>query len=118
MVKIFSFSTAVRKILSPAMAGEEWPGGRAVFHTTFRSGPNSVGSLVSPETPEAFGPRNCGQSEAVSSIAIRRGRIRVRRRDGMMFFYHRGGWIVAGRVMLWSRRPSNVFEEDRPDELA
>src|SRR5262249_9214654 len=83
MVKIFSFSTAGRKILSPAMAGEEWPGGRVVFQTTLRSGPNSVGRMGSSETPDASGPRNCGQSDAMSSVAIRTERIKARLCDRM-----------------------------------
>ena len=29
-----SFSTAVRKIRSPAITGEEWPGGTAVFRSS------------------------------------------------------------------------------------
>src|SRR5262245_42753467 len=43
--------------------GDEWPAGTIVFHTTFFSGPNSVGSPVVAETPVPFGPRKRDQSE-------------------------------------------------------
>ena len=49
--------------------GDEWPGGRAVFQTTFFSGPKSVTSPVAAETPLPFGPRNCGQSSAPAVLS-------------------------------------------------
>src|SRR5436853_1984573 len=42
--------------------GDEWPGGSAVFQTTFLSLPNSVGRLVEVESPEPLGPRKRDQS--------------------------------------------------------
>src|SRR5918992_3458471 len=71
-------SKAVTKIRSRVSTGDECPGGRAVFQTTFFSGPNSSGRPVDTETPLPFGPRNCTQSSAtglasrpaVSQVAI------------------------------------------------
>jgi hypothetical protein len=48
--------------------GEEWPGGSAVFQTTFLLGPNSSGRPVVAETPVPFGPRNCDQSSATAVV--------------------------------------------------
>ena len=48
--------------------GDEWPGGSAVFQTTFLLGPNSSGSPVDAETPLPFGPRNCDQSSATTVV--------------------------------------------------
>src|SRR6185295_4649035 len=42
--------------------GDEWPVGTAVFHSTLRSGPNSVGNPALLDTPVPFGPRNLDQS--------------------------------------------------------
>jgi hypothetical protein len=70
MVNSFSPSTAVVKIFSPAIAGEELPGGSGVFHTTLLSGPNSIGRFVSSDVPDALGPRNWGQSAATHSPDI------------------------------------------------
>src|SRR5688572_26060949 len=66
IVKSLSFSTAVTKILSPAMDGDEWPGGSGVFQTTLVSGPNFSGRFASSLTPAALGPRNWGQSAAIA----------------------------------------------------
>jgi hypothetical protein len=53
-------------------AGDECPNGSAVFHTTLRVGPNSVGRRVLVEMPEPFGPRNRDQppGSAVSAAAV------------------------------------------------
>ena len=61
---------------------------RAKRHTStaLRAGPNSTGRLVSPEMPVAFGPRNWGQSAAVSSAASSR---RTRVFAAMNFFISR-----------------------------
>lgn len=48
--------------------GDECPGGSGVFHTTFFSGPNSVGSPEVVETPVPLGPRNCAHSSAATMI--------------------------------------------------
>ena len=64
IVRSFSFSTAVTKIESLPREGEEWPGGRAVFQTTFVVGSNSIGRSGLPSAiPDALGPRNWGQSD-------------------------------------------------------
>src|SRR5687767_8632362 len=60
---------------SPAIAGEEWPGGSGVFQTTLRLGPNSTGRFVSSEIPVELGPRNWGQSAAPRTTGSRRARI-------------------------------------------
>src|SRR5262245_35250526 len=52
--------------LSPATIGEETPAGAATFHFRFFSGPNSTGGFCPSATPEPLGPRNCGQTGAVS----------------------------------------------------
>src|SRR5204863_4012414 len=53
-------SAAVRKMRSPATTGEEWPGGRLVFHTYPWCGLKVIGSLdAAGATPDPFGPRNC-----------------------------------------------------------
>src|SRR4029077_5402357 len=74
-----SSSNAVRKIRSSDSTGDEWPGGSGVFQRTFFPGPNSAGRPVVLDTPNAFGPRNCGQSEAASVqvVAHRRSTARV-----------------------------------------
>jgi hypothetical protein len=46
--------------------GEECPGGSAVFHFTFFSGPNSTGRFVALDTPVPFGPRNLDQFSAAA----------------------------------------------------
>src|SRR5262245_34129410 len=57
--------TAVRKILSLTITGEECPGGSAASQSTVFSGPISAGNGASGcATPPARGPRNCGQSAA------------------------------------------------------
>src|ERR1700730_17519641 len=52
---------------SPDKMGDECPGGRSVFQTTFFFGPNSTGRFLLSETPDPFGPRNCGQLSAENS---------------------------------------------------
>jgi hypothetical protein len=64
MVKSLSASNAVRKIRPPPIAGEEWPGGSAVFHTTCLSGPMLSGSGEVSATLAPFGQRKRGQSAA------------------------------------------------------
>ena len=62
--------------------GDECPGGSVVFHTTFLSGPNSVGNPEVVETPVPLGPRNCAQSSAATTIdddAINAAMIRAKR---------------------------------------
>ena len=54
---------------SSVNTGEECPGGRAVFQTTFFAGPNSSGRLLVSAIPEPFGPRNWGQSSAAAIVA-------------------------------------------------
>jgi hypothetical protein len=56
------------KIRSRVSTGDEWPGGSAVFQTTFVLGPNSTGKPVDAETPLPFGPRNCDQSSAAALV--------------------------------------------------
>src|ERR1022692_3360905 len=63
---------------SPTRIGDECPGGRSVFQTTFLVGPNSTGRFLLAEMPELLGPRNCIQSSEWSretaparTIAIR-----------------------------------------------
>src|SRR5260370_34269558 len=63
-----SLYTAVTKMRSPTRTGEECPGGRTVFQTTFLLGPNSTGRFRLSDTPAEFGPRNCGQSSALNSV--------------------------------------------------
>src|SRR5438874_6971353 len=46
------------------MHGDEAPGGDEVFQSWFVPGPNSIGGLADSETPELFGPRNCGHQES------------------------------------------------------
>src|SRR2546426_126928 len=58
-------------IKSPVITGDECPGGTAVFHTTFFSGPNSDGSRVASPTPLPLGPRNCIQSAEKAFAANR-----------------------------------------------
>src|SRR5262249_39223387 len=43
--------------------------GRSAFHLTFSLSLQVVGRPVSSETPDAFGPRNCGQSPAEAKVA-------------------------------------------------
>ena len=57
-------SNAVRYILSLQMHGDEAPGGGEIFQSWFVPGPNSIGGLADSETPEPFGPRNCGHQES------------------------------------------------------
>jgi len=59
----------VRKIRSPQTQGEEGDLGTSFFHKTCEAGPIFRGGLESWATPEALGPRNCGQ-DALSSAAI------------------------------------------------
>ena len=89
-----SSSNAVTKIRSADSTGDEWPGGRAVFQRTFFAGPNSAGRPVVPETPNAFGPRNWGQSEANSVQMVAQKR-RMARVSGMETVYiAAGGYLV------------------------
>src|SRR6266576_269057 len=53
-----------RKIRSPAATGEELPPGTFAFQSRFIFGPNSIGRPRASETPDPFGPRKPGQSEA------------------------------------------------------
>ena len=57
----------MRKMRVDVSTGDECPDGNGVFQRTLDSGPNSTGRLVVADTPEPFGPRNCGQF--VSSVA-------------------------------------------------
>jgi hypothetical protein len=43
------------------MQGEESPGGTEILKISFVPGPKWTGGLSVLETPELFGPRNCGQ---------------------------------------------------------
>src|SRR4051794_11910183 len=58
---------AVMNTFLPQTTGEATlrPGSSA-FHLTFSVGPQEVGRPVSSDTPEAFGPRNCGQPAAAA----------------------------------------------------
>src|SRR5258706_9432295 len=67
IVRSWSRSAAVTKIRDSVNTGDECPGGSAVRHTTFWLGPIRDGTRVESETPEPFGPRNCGQSAAVKA---------------------------------------------------
>jgi hypothetical protein len=44
--------------------GDDLPFGISVFQALFLSGPNSTGGPATAEMPDAWGPRNCGQSSA------------------------------------------------------
>src|SRR5579863_5301875 len=79
MVKSLPPSTAVTKMRSPVSTGEECPGGRLVFQTTFLLGPNSTGRFFSLETPELLGPRNWVHSSAQNK-GVTQKRAVVRRR--------------------------------------
>jgi hypothetical protein len=46
------------------MHGDEAPGSVEIFQSWFVPGPNSTGGLADSETPEPFGPRNCGHQES------------------------------------------------------
>src|SRR3954469_9417235 len=46
---------------SPQTQGEEGDQGTLMHHRTLLVGPNLKGGLAFGATPEAFGPRNCGQ---------------------------------------------------------
>src|SRR5689334_16400932 len=68
--------------------GDECPCGTAVFHITFFSGPNSVGSPVVSATPLPFGPRKrdhslldaaCADASATHSPHETMAPIRMRR---------------------------------------
>ena len=51
------------------ITGEETPGGISLLQSTFLSGVISDGSeCFSSETPDALGPRNCGQGSAWSRL--------------------------------------------------
>src|SRR5215213_9303094 len=54
--------------------------GRSAFHLTFSVGPQLVGSPVSSDTPDPFGPRNCVQPAAAARPDARRQVARVMRR--------------------------------------
>src|SRR5205085_2708780 len=60
-------SNAVSTSRSPAMIGEENPGGTGTFQRTFRSGPNSTGGFSPSATAEPPDPRNCGHASRRSS---------------------------------------------------
>jgi hypothetical protein len=72
-VTAFSPLNAVTKIRSRVNTGDEWPGGSAVFQTTFFAGPNSTGNPVVAETPLPLGPRNCDQSSLPATANDREG---------------------------------------------
>jgi len=72
-------------------AGDECPNGSAVFQTTLRVGPNSVGRRVLVEMPEPFGPRNRDQPpgsvvSAEFSVAANPSTKQEIRRAGGFFF--------------------------------
>jgi hypothetical protein len=72
-------------------AGDECPNGSAVFQTTLRSGPKSVGRRVLVEMPEPFGPRNRDQPpgsalSAEFTVAATPSRKHEIRRAGDFFF--------------------------------
>ena len=48
------------------MTGDDAPSGSVVYQTTFNLGPNSVGNPAVSAMPDAFGPRNAGQSAGVA----------------------------------------------------
>jgi hypothetical protein len=62
------FTTVVRNTRWPQTIGDDQlRPGRSVFHATFSVADHLSGRLALMLTPEAFGPRNCGQFE--SSVA-------------------------------------------------
>src|SRR5256885_2181463 len=73
-----SLIAVVRKIRSPQMTGLEWPRpGMAVFHLTLEDFSTSQEVAVGKPsaTPEAFGPRNCGQFPSEGLVFDRINRI-------------------------------------------
>src|SRR6516225_6057653 len=61
---------------SPTTTGDEWPGGRVIFHTTLVFGPILSGRrCFSAQMPEQLGPRNCGQSDARQKGPANKGTI-------------------------------------------
>lgn len=48
--------------MSRAITRDELPTGTGVFQRTFSPGPNATGRPVSSDMPDAFDPRNWGQS--------------------------------------------------------
>ena len=63
------FSPApVRKMCCAVMTGDDAPSGSVVCQTRFNLGPNSVGNPAVSAMPDAFGPRNAGQSAAAADI--------------------------------------------------
>jgi hypothetical protein len=64
-------SKAVTKICSAVNTGEECPAGKAVRQTRFFRASKRSGRPFERDTPEPFGPRNCGQSAAASAIGTR-----------------------------------------------
>ena len=75
MVKSLLSAKAVRNRRSPQTTGDDAPGGTATFQRTLSSGPKSVGGLAAAAaTPEAFGPRNCGQWASSARVGERAAR--------------------------------------------
>jgi len=67
-VSSFFLPAPVRKMCCAVMTGDDAPSGSVVCQTTFNLGPNSVGNPAVSAMPDAFGPRNAGQSAAAADI--------------------------------------------------
>src|SRR6187397_1555866 len=96
MVKSFPSSSAVKKIRSPQMHGEDAPGGAATFQRNAESASSFTGGFFDGETPEPFGPRKRGQlssaDQALEQTRIKRD-MPQRRRCGMRMSFRCAGMI-------------------------